>query len=68
MKDWTRVYSSQQSYRTQIVRAVLEEAGLQPVVVNKQDSSYFFGFQEIYVPEPQAPQATKIIDDEISFT
>ncbi|MGB3619550.1 MAG: DUF2007 domain-containing protein [Catalinimonas sp.] len=67
MKNWHRVYSSQQSYRTEIVRAVLEDAGFSPVVVNKQDSSYLFGFQEVYVPPEHVLRAVKMIEDEIDF-
>ncbi|SDK83426.1 Putative signal transducing protein [Catalinimonas alkaloidigena] len=67
MKNWQRVYSTQQAYRAEIVRAVLTDAGLNPVVVNKQDSAYLFGFQEVYVAPEHVLLAIKIIEDEITF-
>lgn len=66
-KGWQRVYSNQQRYRAEIVRAVLDDRGLQPVLLDRQDSSYFFGFCEVHVPELHAAEARKIVEDEIRF-
>jgi hypothetical protein len=60
-EDWQLVYSTGQSYEAEMVRGLLETAGLEPVVMNKQDSSYLFGDIEVYVAPAQAEQALSII-------
>ena len=42
-------------------RAILESAGLEPIVMNKQDSSYLFGDVEVYVSNEQFERAVEIL-------
>ncbi|MTI22465.1 hypothetical protein E1176_15640 [Fulvivirga sp. RKSG066] len=68
MKGWQKVYSSEQSYRADIVKAVLEDHGMNPVTVNKQDSSYNnFGNYEVHVSSEHVLSALKIIENDINF-
>ncbi len=67
MSNWVSVYSTQAAHRAEIVKAVLEEEGLSPVIVNKKDSSYKFGFYEVYVAQEEALQAANLINNEIEF-
>jgi hypothetical protein len=67
MSNWRRVYSTKQPYRAEIVKAVLEDKGMHPVLVNKKDSNYHFGFYEVYVAPDFVIPAIKIIEDEINF-
>ena len=45
----------------EMVRGLLETAGLEPVVMNTQDSSYLFGDVHVYVSPEQVEQAETII-------
>lgn len=67
MKNWQKVYFSDKVYRADIVKSVLEEKGLQPVIINKKDTSYHFGHYEVFVPIEEVLQAIKIITDDIRF-
>jgi hypothetical protein len=67
MVKWQKVYSDRLIHKAEIVKAVLEEHNLNPVIVNKQDSNYKFGYFEIYVTPGEVIQAIKLIEDEISF-
>ena len=60
-QDWKLVYSAKSVYDTEMMRGMLESAGIEPVVMNKQDSSYSFGDVEVYVSPEQAEQAETII-------
>lgn len=64
---WQKVYSTHMMYRAEIVKAVLEDHHLSPVLVDKQDTSYHFGTVEIYVAPDEVINAMKIIEDDISF-
>ncbi|WP_109833193.1 DUF2007 domain-containing protein [Reichenbachiella versicolor] len=67
MKDWQKVFDDKMEYRAEIVVAVLEDSGLQPVMINKQDTSYQFGHFEVHVPADNVIRAIKIIKDDINF-
>lgn len=60
--NWQLVYSTGKAFDAEIVRGLLENAGLEPIVMNKQDSSYMFGEIEVYVHPNQYEQAIKIIN------
>ena len=67
MKDWQVVYKSENTHRAEIVRAILDEEEMNPVLINKKDSNYHFGLFEVYVSPDNVIRALKIIDKEIKF-
>jgi hypothetical protein len=67
MALWQKVYEDNQLYRAEIVRAVLDDRGLDPVLINKQDTAYKFGNIEVRVAPDNVIKALKIIKEEISF-
>lgn len=61
--NWVCVYSTTQLYKAEIIRGMLEEEGIQAVVVNKQDSSYIaFGEIELLVPREEVINAKQIME------
>ncbi len=69
MKDWTVVFKSPISSRSEIVRGVLNDRGIEAVIINKKDSTIHFniGQVEVLVPKEQVLESLKIVNDEISF-
>ncbi len=67
MNKWQRVFSNHMSYKAEIVKAILEEHELNPVIMNKQDSNYKIGNFEVYVKPEEVLKAIKIIEDEVEF-
>jgi hypothetical protein len=65
--NWQKVYTTNMMYRAEIVKAVLEDHELNPVLIDKQDTAYHFGQIEIYVATEEVMYAMKIIEDDISF-
>ena len=68
MNKWQKVFADSREYRADIVVSVLEDSGLQPVVVNKKDAAYQMGLFEVHVPADDVIRAIKIIRDDIRFT
>ena len=68
MSNWQKVFSDKTEYRAEIVKAVLEDNDLQPVLVNKKDSTYHLGQFEVHVAPDKIMKAIKIIRDDIKFT
>ena len=59
--NWVKVYSATQVYLAEITKSVLEDEGIDAVVVNKKDSSYLFGECEVYVRKENALNALNLI-------
>lgn len=67
MSDWQSVFRDSHEYRAEIVKAVLEDYEMSPVVLNKKDSAYQLGTFEVLVAPEHVLKALKIINDEIRF-
>ena len=67
MSNWVSVYTTPVAHRAEIVKAILEEEGLSPVIINKKDSSYKFGYYDVLVVEEESLEAANLIRDEIEF-
>ncbi|MFY0651529.1 MAG: hypothetical protein JXQ96_05825 [Cyclobacteriaceae bacterium] len=67
MAKWQKVYSDRIEHRAEIVRAILEEEGLNPVLLNKKDSTYHLGQFEVHVETENVLAAIKIIKDDINL-
>jgi len=62
-KDWKLVYFTGDDYRGTIAKELLEENGINAVVINRKDSSYTsFGDIEVYVSNEDEEQANKILE------
>ncbi|MGD9977773.1 MAG: DUF2007 domain-containing protein [Bacteroidales bacterium] len=60
-ENWTVVYTTNKPWQAEIARQVLEENGINTVVINKQDSSYLVGEAEIYVESKNADTAKTVV-------
>lgn len=66
--DWEKVFSTDQPYQAEIVKAVLTEHHMNPVLINKKDSSYHnFGQIEVHVTSEYTLKARQIIENHIKF-
>ncbi len=63
-ENWVCIYSSKWIHQVEIAQAFLSENNINSVVVNKQDSSYFFGEIELHVHPDDSIQAIQIIKKE----
>ncbi|MBW6478454.1 MAG: DUF2007 domain-containing protein [Bacteroidales bacterium] len=63
-ENWEIVYSTQQEYKAEIVKAVLEDNGIKCFSLNKKDSAYLFGEIELYVSHDYILRARQIIERE----
>ena len=59
--NWVKVFSSSKGYLVEITHGVLEEEGIESVIINKIDSAYLFGESELFVKEEDALNAMQII-------
>ncbi|MEQ9402682.1 MAG: DUF2007 domain-containing protein [Cyclobacteriaceae bacterium] len=68
MDNWQSVFKDERQHRIEIVKAVLEDNGMNPVVVDKTISQYGgLGTYEVMVAPDFILQAIKIIKEDIRF-
>ncbi len=67
MGKWQKVFATEIVHRAEIVKAVLEENGISPVLINKKDQASQIGPYEIHVAPEDVLKAIKIIKDDICF-
>jgi len=67
MSKWQAVYKTSQLYKAEIVKAILFDRGLSPILIDKQDSNYKIGYFEVNVSPDEVLKAIKIIENEIDF-
>ncbi len=67
MEKWQSIYKTDKLYRAEIVKDFLSDQHIQPIIVDKKDSAYQFGYYEIMVTSDEVLRAIKIIENEIKF-
>lgn len=67
MASWQKVYQNNLEHKASIVKSILDDYDLNPVIVNKKDSSYQLGYYEVHVAPDNVIKALKIIEEEIDF-
>jgi hypothetical protein len=63
-KDWKQVFLTGESYKAEIARDLLENNGINSVILNQIDSVYkIFGNIEVYVNEEDEEKAIEILNE-----
>ncbi|MCF8359283.1 MAG: DUF2007 domain-containing protein [Prolixibacteraceae bacterium] len=63
-KDWKKVYFSGHLYQVEIARDLLENNGINSVILNQKDSVYkTFGDVELYVHENDEQRALELLKE-----
>jgi len=63
-KDWVKIYYTNQVFRAEIIRGMLEENGINVVLINRQDSTYLTalpGMAELFVHNSQEAEARQLL-------
>ncbi len=67
MGTWKRVFRTEIPWKAEIVKDILENKGIQPILLNKKEFASQLGFCEVHVSADDLLQAIKIIEDEVQF-
>jgi len=66
-KDWICIYTSPKLQNAEIIKGLLSFNEINNVMINKQDSSYLFGFFEVYVNREDGVKAKFILTENNSL-
>ena len=62
-KGWTKVFVTAEDYLVSMASDILQDNGIESVVINHKDSSYvMWGEAEIYVRDENEMQAIRILE------
>lgn len=62
MDNWISVYETDQPYRAELVKDLLNNEDVNAVILNRKDSSYHFGNIQVMVTPEDREKATKIVN------
>ena len=63
-KSWKKIYFSGDEFKVLMARDLLEENGINAVIMNQKDSSYkTFGEVELYIEERDEKESLQILDE-----
>lgn len=60
---WIKVFSANEEYQAEVIKSLLENNGLLPVLLDKKDDEFRIGVAEIYVAPQEAEKAKTIITE-----
>ena len=63
MKNWTKIQSFHRVHQAELRKNLLEENGIQAVVINEKDSLFLLGEIELYVKKNDEAKAKELIDE-----
>ncbi|OFX81485.1 MAG: hypothetical protein A2X12_00940 [Bacteroidetes bacterium GWE2_29_8] len=61
--DWIKVYETNKLTNAEMMKIILGDNGVNSVIINKQDSSYGFGYIELFVDLKDKDIALQIIKE-----
>lgn len=67
MGKWIKIFSTQTPYRAEIVKDILENNGLSPIMLNKKEFVSQTGVYEVLITNGELLRAKKILEDEVNF-
>lgn len=63
-KDWIDIYTTESPFKAELIRGMLEQNGIQSVIINRKDSPYgIFGDISVYVHNTQAEAAATLLKE-----
>lgn len=62
-KDWSVVYKAGNEYQAKILKGMLEENGIDSVIINQKDSAYLFGNSLLCVHNTNYDKARQLVLD-----
>lgn len=61
--NWKKIYATSNFYTAEMIRQMLIDNEIPAVIMNKQDSSYRFGFVEVLIHEDNEMAANVLIEE-----
>ncbi len=61
MDGWVKIYTAEQEYQAEVIKHLLENNGLHPVMLDRKDDEFRLGVVEVYVSPEESEKAGEVI-------
>ena len=61
MEGWIKIFTAEQEYQAEVIKHLLENNELHPVMLDRKDDEFRIGYVELYVAPEEAEKAKQII-------
>ncbi len=58
---WIKVFTADEEYQAEVIKSLLTNNGLLPVLLDKKDDEFRLGVAEVYVAPEEAEKAKAVI-------
>lgn len=58
---WIKVFTADEEYQAEVIKSLLTNNGLLPVLLDKKDDEFRLGVAEVYVSPEEAEKAKAVI-------
>ncbi len=63
VEDWKLIYRSTEEYKAEIIKQLLTDNGLHPVLLDHKDSEFGLGEAEIYISPLELVEAKRVMEE-----
>lgn len=63
MEGWIKIYTAQQEYQVEVIKHLLENNELHPVMLDRKDEEFRIGTVDLYIAPEELEKAKQIIAD-----
>jgi hypothetical protein len=62
VEGWHKVFKSEHEFEAALIKELLEDSGLHPVVLNQKDSEFLLGDVGVFVAPEEGEMALEVIE------
>jgi len=66
VEGWVMIHRSSHEYQASIVKDILEQNGLHPVLLDRKDDEFMIGEVEVFVAPEEESDARRVISENIT--
>ena len=63
VEGWIKIFSGDEEYKAVVIKNLLENNGLKPVLLDKKDDGFRLGYAEVFVAPEEAEKALNLIKE-----
>jgi len=61
VEGWIKIYAGSEEYQAQLIKSLLENNDLHPVILDRKDDEFRIGVVEVYVAPEEVEEARTVL-------
>ena len=63
MEGWIKIYTAEQEYQAEVIKQLLENSALHPVMLDQKDDEFRLGTVAVFVAPEEVEKAKQVLAD-----